>query len=203
MRGVPRQRVAHLDQGSQPRWAPLQQFGQILSRMFGAAEVHGDFPARTERDDALVKIPVRGSAGSRANLRIRMLVSSLCITSPNTACRMNSSYAGRLRPRRVTHGYRKLTVFRFDVWLAGLILTIVALSLLSVFAFRGARWIRPVGYITRTYCRHTLGENSRFRAIRRANAWFLLVAAAFHRLGLLDDAAPASKAFVICLTIGR
>ena len=43
----------------------------------------------------LVKIPVRGSAGSRASLRIRMPVSSLYITSPSAACRMNSSYTGR------------------------------------------------------------------------------------------------------------
>lgn len=39
-----------------------------------------------------------------------------------------------------------LPVFRFDVWLGGLILAVVLLSLLSVFVFRGARWIRPIAY---------------------------------------------------------
>jgi hypothetical protein len=39
--------------------------------MFGAAEVQGDFPARTKETIPLVKIPVRGSAGSRASRRMR------------------------------------------------------------------------------------------------------------------------------------
>jgi len=40
-----------------------------------------------------------------------------------------------------------LPVFRFDVWLAGLIAAVAILSLLSVFAFRNARWIRPAAYV--------------------------------------------------------
>jgi hypothetical protein len=39
-----------------------------------------------------------------------------------------------------------LPVFRFETWLAGLAAAIAALFLLSIFAFRGARWMRPAGY---------------------------------------------------------
>lgn len=38
-------------------------------------------------------------------------------------------------------------VFTFGVWLAGLVAAIVLLLCLSVFVLRGARWIRPAGYI--------------------------------------------------------
>ena len=43
----------------------------------------------------LVKVPVRLSPGSRVRRRIRMLVSSLCITLPCAACRINSSSTGQ------------------------------------------------------------------------------------------------------------
>jgi hypothetical protein len=36
--------------------------------------------------------------------------------------------------------------FEFRVWLTGLILGIVLLSVLSPLVFRGARWARPIGY---------------------------------------------------------
>lgn len=39
-----------------------------------------------------------------------------------------------------------LPVFRFDVWLAGLILATTALLCLSLFVLRGARWLRPLAY---------------------------------------------------------
>ncbi len=51
-RGVFRDKASHLDQGSQSRWTPLQQLGQILSRMFGSAEVQSDSPARPLGNDA-------------------------------------------------------------------------------------------------------------------------------------------------------
>lgn len=57
-----------------------------------------------------------------------------------------------------------LPVFEFGWWLAGLIAAIVLLSLLSVFVFRGRRWIRPVAY---------------------AFAIFMLLNAAGHTLGTL------------------
>jgi len=40
-----------------------------------------------------------------------------------------------------------LPVFRFDVWLAGLVFAVVLLSLLAIYAFQDARWIRPAGYV--------------------------------------------------------
>jgi hypothetical protein len=39
-----------------------------------------------------------------------------------------------------------LPVFRFDVWLAGLIIANALLLSLSPFVFRGVRWIRPIAY---------------------------------------------------------
>lgn len=38
-------------------------------------------------------------------------------------------------------------VFGFSEWLTGLILANIFLLILSVFFFRGERWVRPVGYI--------------------------------------------------------
>ena len=40
-----------------------------------------------------------------------------------------------------------MPVFRFDVWLAGLILLNVILLALSPLMFRGVRWMRPVAWI--------------------------------------------------------
>lgn len=40
-----------------------------------------------------------------------------------------------------------LPVFRFETWLAGLVLAVAALSALSVFAFRGASWARVAANI--------------------------------------------------------
>jgi len=39
-----------------------------------------------------------------------------------------------------------MPVFRFDVWLAGLIAAIATLVCLSPFILRGVRWMRPVAY---------------------------------------------------------
>lgn len=40
-----------------------------------------------------------------------------------------------------------LPTFTFEVWLAGLIAAVVVLLALSVFAFRGARWMAPLSYV--------------------------------------------------------
>jgi hypothetical protein len=39
-----------------------------------------------------------------------------------------------------------LPVFRFETWIAGLIIAIIALFALSAFVFRGVRWTRPASY---------------------------------------------------------
>jgi hypothetical protein len=39
-----------------------------------------------------------------------------------------------------------LPVFEFREWLTGLIVALIMLSLLSAFAFRRARWMRPAAY---------------------------------------------------------
>ncbi len=40
-----------------------------------------------------------------------------------------------------------LPVFRFEVWLTGLIMLIILLLSLSPFAFQGLRWMRPIAYL--------------------------------------------------------
>lgn len=40
-----------------------------------------------------------------------------------------------------------LPVYRFDVWLTGLVIAIIGLFALSPFVFRGARWTRPAAYV--------------------------------------------------------
>jgi hypothetical protein len=47
---------------------------------------------------------------------------------------------------RQTLPWLPLPVFRFETWIAGLIIAILVLSVLSVFVFRGARWTRGAGY---------------------------------------------------------
>lgn len=39
-----------------------------------------------------------------------------------------------------------LPTFTFGVWLLGLIVAVTVLLLLSVFAFRGSSWLRPISY---------------------------------------------------------
>lgn len=55
-----------------------------------------------------------------------------------------------------------LPVFRFEVWLAGLVCAVAALVALSVFVFRGARWTRLAAYafaaiMTANALLHTVG----------------------------------------------
>lgn len=40
-----------------------------------------------------------------------------------------------------------MPAYKFDEWLGGLIVGVVLLLLLSPFAFRGDRWIRPIAYV--------------------------------------------------------
>lgn len=47
---------------------------------------------------------------------------------------------------RETLPWLPLPVFRFETWIAGLIIAILTLFLLSAFVFRGARWTRLAGY---------------------------------------------------------
>jgi hypothetical protein len=48
---------------------------------------------------------------------------------------------------RARLGYWPMPTFGFREWLTGLIVGVVLLLALSPFAFRGARWIRPVFYV--------------------------------------------------------
>ncbi len=44
-------------------------------------------------------------------------------------------------------GFWPMPTFTFETWLGGLVLGIVVLAALSPFAFRNARWIRPVLFV--------------------------------------------------------
>ena len=47
---------------------------------------------------------------------------------------------------RARHPWSPLPTWEFAPWLTGLILGVVVLTALSPFAFRNARWIRPLAY---------------------------------------------------------
>ena len=47
---------------------------------------------------------------------------------------------------RVRLPWLPVPVFRFELWIAGLVVAIVALWSLSPFVFRGSGWVRPLAY---------------------------------------------------------
>jgi hypothetical protein len=49
----------------------------------------------------------------------------------------------RLRERL---GFWPMPTFEFTTWITGLVMAVAGLLALSVFAFRGARWMRPLAY---------------------------------------------------------
>ena len=56
-----------------------------------------------------------------------------------------------------------MPTFTFEVWLTGLIVGIALLTALTPFAFRGARWMRPLAYVFATImflngCGHIFGS---------------------------------------------
>ena len=57
-----------------------------------------------------------------------------------------SVYNPTVRAIRAKLPYLPLPTFTFGVWLTGLIVAVLIMFALSVFAFRGARWLRFVAY---------------------------------------------------------
>ena len=57
-----------------------------------------------------------------------------------------SVYNPLVRAVRARFPFLPLPTFTFRVWLAGLVLAVLALASLTPFAFRGAAWMRPVAY---------------------------------------------------------
>jgi hypothetical protein len=55
-------------------------------------------------------------------------------------------YNSTVLAMRAEAGFWLMPTFEFGEWLAGLAIGILLLSALSPFAFRNARWIRPIGY---------------------------------------------------------
>jgi len=58
-----------------------------------------------------------------------------------------SVYNPTVRAIREQVPFLPLPTFTFGIWLTGLILAILVLLLLSGFAFRGARWLKPISYV--------------------------------------------------------
>lgn len=99
-----------------------------------------------------------------------------------------------------------LPVFRFDVWLGGLVLGIALLLALARFAFRGSSWLRPVAYVLATlmvfnalsHATATLAGRT-FGAVRLAGPMpgfysspFLLAASVYLLVRLSKTRPPAS-----------
>ncbi|MGD1101043.1 MAG: hypothetical protein ABSA59_03165 [Terriglobia bacterium] len=57
-----------------------------------------------------------------------------------------SVYNPTVMALRKSRPWLPFPVFTFKVWLAGLVIAVVLLLCLSVFVWRGARWMRPIGY---------------------------------------------------------
>jgi len=94
LRNIARERVAHLNGRARVLGTLLQYIGDVLAGMLASGEVQCNLPALAGGHDATGEHAVRSSDGSRINRNTRMLVSSLCTTSPCAACRINSSRAG-------------------------------------------------------------------------------------------------------------
>jgi len=58
-----------------------------------------------------------------------------------------SVYNPTVMALRQSRPWLPFPVFTFGVWLAGLVAANVLLLGLSVFVLRGARWMRPIGYV--------------------------------------------------------
>ena len=58
-----------------------------------------------------------------------------------------SVYNPLIRSMREHAPWIPLPTFSFEVWLASLIVTVIALSSLTVFVLRGSRWMIPVSYV--------------------------------------------------------
>jgi hypothetical protein len=100
-----------------------------------------------------------------------------------------------------------LPVFRFETWITGLILAILALLSLSPFVFREERWTRPTGYIFATLMAanallHTLGTvlGRTAEAVQFAGPMpgfysspFLLAASIYLLIGLRSRATPPPR----------
>ncbi len=56
-------------------------------------------------------------------------------------------YNPTVRVLRARLGFWPMPTFEFRDWLTGLIVGVIILLALSPFAYRGARWIRPIFYI--------------------------------------------------------
>lgn len=58
-----------------------------------------------------------------------------------------SVYNPTVQSIRERYSWFPMPVFTFETWLTGLITVIVLLLALSVFAYRGARWMVPLAYV--------------------------------------------------------
>jgi hypothetical protein len=57
-----------------------------------------------------------------------------------------SVYNPTILALRAKFGFSVMPTFDFQTWLTGLVLAVILLAALTPFAFRNARWIRPILY---------------------------------------------------------
>ena len=57
-----------------------------------------------------------------------------------------SVYNPAVRAIRTRFRFFPLPTFTFRVWLTGLVVAVLVLASLTPFAFRGAAWMKPLGY---------------------------------------------------------
>ena len=114
-----------------------------------------------------------------------------------------SVYNPAVRAIRQRIGFFPMPTFTFDVWLAGLITAVAVLLLLSTFAFRGARWMRPLAFgfgvlMLANGAGHFLGSLYLGRAMPGVYSSPLLMACALYLLraaaSLAQDSAGHSDA---------
>lgn len=101
-----------------------------------------------------------------------------------------SFYNPMVQSLRERLGWFPMPTFTFERWLGGLIVAIAILFALSPFAFRGARWLRPLGYVFAVVMlanglAHTLGSINFQRLLPGVSSAPLLLAASVYLLHAL------------------
>ncbi len=155
------------------------------------------------------KAPVLRSASFRLGVAWIMMWMALAIhVIDETLTGFLSVYNPTVLALRAKLGFWPMPTFGYREWLTGLCLLITALALLSPFAFRNARWIRPIflfvvivagllnatGHTIATILGHTV-DTVRFP--RPAPGFYssplLLIASVYALLQLRRTKAPESR----------
>jgi hypothetical protein len=93
-----------------------------------------------------------GGPSPAQNSKLGIAWVALCVAlvahvADETLTNFLSVYNPTVTALRERFSWFPMPVFRFEVWLTGLIILNIVLLSLSPFVFRGARWMRPVAYL--------------------------------------------------------